>query len=31
LKSREAPLALVFNPENDEITAEMIMNEEGLE
>ena len=30
LKSREAPLFMVFNPDDEEITAEMIKNEEGI-
>lgn len=30
LKSREAPLSLIFNPDDREITADMIKNEEGL-
>ena len=30
LKNREAPLMLVFNPNNDEITVDMIKNEEGI-
>ena len=30
LKSREAPVSLVFNPDNLEITADMIKNEEGI-
>lgn len=30
LKNREAPLTLVFNPNENEITAEMIKNEEGI-
>jgi hypothetical protein len=30
LKSREHPLSLVFNPDNEEITADMIKNEEGI-
>ena len=30
LKSREYPLSLVFNPEDDEITIDMIKNEEGV-
>ena len=30
LKNREDPLSLVFNPENEEITADMIKNEEGI-
>ncbi len=29
LRNRENPLTLVFNPENDEITADMIKNEES--
>ena len=28
LKSRETPLTLVFNPDNEEITTQNIMNEE---
>ena len=30
LKSREAPLFMVFNPDDEEITADMIKNEEGI-
>jgi predicted Zn-dependent peptidase len=30
LKSREAPLSLVFNPDAEEITADMIKNEEEI-
>ena len=30
LKSREAPLSLIFNPDDREITADMIKNEEGI-
>ena len=30
LKNREHPLSLVFNPEDEEITADMIKNEEGI-
>lgn len=30
LKNRETPLTLVFNPNNDEITVDMIKNEEGV-
>ena len=30
LKNREDPLSLIFNPENEEITADMIKNEEGI-
>ena len=30
LKSREHPLSLVFNPDEGEITADMIKNEEGI-
>ena len=30
LKNREYPLSLIFNPEDQEITAEMIKNEEGI-
>ena len=30
LKSRESPLTLVFNPNDDEITVDMIKNEENL-
>ena len=30
LKNREDSLSLVFNPENEEITADMIKNEEGI-
>jgi hypothetical protein len=30
LKNREHPLSLIFNPEDQEITAEMIKNEEGI-
>lgn len=30
LKNREHPLSLIFNPEAEEITAEMIKNEEGI-
>lgn len=30
LKSREAPVSLVFNPDDHEITADMIKNEEGI-
>ena len=30
LKNRETPLMLVFNPNDDEITADMIKNEEGI-
>ena len=30
LKSREYPLSLIFNPEDDEITIDMIKNEEGV-
>lgn len=29
LRNRETPLTLVFNPDNDEITAETIKNEES--
>ncbi len=29
LRNRENPLTLVFNPDNDEITADMIKNEES--
>ena len=31
LKSREHPLSLVFNPDAEEITPDMIKNEEGIE
>ena len=31
LKSRETPLTLVFNPENEEINAKTIMIEEETE
>jgi hypothetical protein len=30
LKNRETPLTLVFNPNDDEITLDMIKNEEGM-
>jgi hypothetical protein len=30
LKNREHPLSLIFNPEAEEITADMIKNEEGI-
>ena len=30
LKSREAPLTLVFNPDDEEITADMIKKEEEI-
>lgn len=30
LKNRETPLSLVFNPSDEEITVDMIMNEEGI-
>ena len=30
LKNRETPLMLVFNPNDDEITVDMIKNEEGI-
>ena len=30
LKNREQPLSLIFNPEAEEITADMIKNEEGI-
>ena len=30
LKNRETPLMLVFNPNDDEITADMIKNEKGI-
>ena len=30
LKNREHPLSLIFNPDDEEITAEMIKNEEGI-
>ena len=30
LKSREAPLSLIFNPDDREITADMIKNVEGI-
>ncbi len=30
LKNRETPLSLVFNPSDEEITADMIKNEEGI-
>jgi hypothetical protein len=30
LKNREYPLSLIFNPDDQEITAEMIKNEEGI-
>ena len=30
LKNREHPLSLIFNPEDQEITADMIKNEEGI-
>lgn len=30
LKNRESTLWLVFNPNNDEITADVIKNEEGI-
>ena len=30
LKSRESPLTLVFNPNDDEITVDMIKNEENV-
>jgi len=30
LKNREHPLSLIFNPEDEEITADMIKNEEGI-
>ena len=30
LKNREYPLSLIFNPEDQEITADMIKNEEGI-
>lgn len=30
LKNREHPLSLIFNPEAEEITADMIKDEEGI-
>jgi hypothetical protein len=30
LKNREHPLSLIFNPDDQEITADMIKNEEGI-
>ena len=30
LKNREYPLSLIFNPDDQEITADMIKNEEGI-
>ena len=30
VKNREHPLSLIFNPEAEEITADMIKNEEGI-
>ena len=30
LKNRETPLSLVFNPADEEITKDMIKNEEGI-
>jgi hypothetical protein len=30
LKNREYPLSLIFNPDDQEITVEMIKNEEGI-
>ena len=30
LKNREYPLYLIFNPDDQEITADMIKNEEGI-
>jgi hypothetical protein len=30
LKNREHPLSLIFNPEAEEITVDMIKNEEGI-
>ena len=30
LKNREHPLSLIFNPEDEEITADIIKNEEGI-
>jgi hypothetical protein len=30
LKNRETPLSLVFNPTDEEITTDMIKNEEGI-
>jgi hypothetical protein len=30
LKNREHPLSLIFNPDAEEITADMIKNEEGI-
>ena len=30
LKNREHPLSLIFNPDDEEITADMIKNEEGI-
>ena len=30
LKNCEHPLSLIFNPEDEEITADMIKNEEGI-
>lgn len=30
LKSRESPLFMVFNPDDEEITADMIKNEDGI-
>ena len=30
LKNREHPLSLIFNPEDEEITADMIKNEAGI-
>ena len=30
LKNREHPLSLIFNPEDEEMTADMIKNEEGI-
>jgi hypothetical protein len=30
LKSRENPLFMIFNPDDEEITADMIKNEDGI-
>ncbi len=30
LKSRESPLFMIFNPDDEEITADMIKNEDGI-
>ena len=31
LKNREHPLSLIFNPDDEEITADLIKNEEGIQ